>query len=143
MKDYRGKTLDRTFTKSFFIQAPIRLALLPGKWITGLPKAKSQEPLILEFSRIMDRPLLFRSLAVLDADGQAVKGNISVVEKETRWEFVPSSPWDAGQYRLAVSTDLEDVAGNNVRASFDVAADETIMNVKSAGRVFVPFILKN
>lgn len=42
MKDYRGKTLDRTFTKSFFIQAPIRLALLPGKWITGLPKAKSR-----------------------------------------------------------------------------------------------------
>lgn len=143
MKDFRGKTLAGAFTKSFTAEAPIRSALLPEKWLSGLPKAKSQEPLILKFSRIMDRPMLFRSIRVLDADGQVVKGSMTVLENETRWEFVPSSPWDAGQYRLAVSTDLEDVAGNNVRASFDVAEDETIMNVKSAGRVFVPFILKN
>lgn len=143
MKDFRGKTLARAFTKSFTAEAPIRSTLLPEKWLSGLPKAKSQEPLILIFSRIMDRPMLFRSIRVLAADGQAVKGSMTVLENETRWEFVPSSPWDAGQYRLAVSTDLEDVAGNNVRASFDVAEDETIMNLKSAGRVFVPFILKN
>ena len=142
MKIYRGKTLDRTFRKSFFIQAPIRLALSPEKWITGLPKAKSQEPLILEFSRIMDRPLLFRSLAVLDVDDQAVKGNMTVVENETRWEFIPSSQWQSGPYRLAISTDLEDVAGNNVRAAFDVAVDETMMNEKSVERVFLQFYPK-
>lgn len=143
MNDYRGKPLDRTFTKSFIIQAPIRSALLPGKWITDLPKAKSQEPLILEFSRIMDRPLLFRFLAVLDADGQAVKGNIVVVGHETRWEFIPSAQWQSGLYRLAISTDLEDVAGNNVRAAFDVAVDETIMNEKNVEQVFLPFYPKH
>ena len=143
MKDYRGKPLDRTFTKSFIVQAPIRLALLPEKWITGLPKAKSQEPLILEFSRIMDRPLLFRSLAVLDADGQAVKGNIAVVEHETRWEFIPSSQWQSGPHRLVISTDLEDVAGNNVRAAFDAAVDETMMNEKNVEQVFLPFFPKH
>lgn len=143
MKDYRGKPLDRTFTKSFIIQAPIRSALLPEQWITDLPKAKSQEPLILEFSRIMDRPLLFRSFAVLDADGQAVKGNIAVVEHETRWEFIPSAQWQSGPHRLVISTDLEDVAGNNVRAAFDVAADETIMDEKNVGEIFLPFFTKH
>lgn len=143
MKDYRGKTLARAFTKSFIAKAPIRSALLPEKWLSSLPKAKSQEPLILKFSHIMDRPMLFRSIRVLDADGQAVKGSVTVLENETRWEFIPSSPWQAGQYRLAVSNDLEDVAGNNVRAAFDVAADETIMNEKSAEQVFVLFTPKN
>jgi len=143
MKDYRGKTLDRTFTKSFIIQAPIRSALLPEKWITDLPKAKSQEPLILEFSRIMDRPLLFRYLAVLDADGQAVKGNIAVVEHETRWEFIPSSPWHSEPHRLVISTDLEDVAGNNVRAAFDVGVDETMRNEKNVEQMFLPFFPKH
>ena len=142
MKDYRGRTLDRTVTKSFFVQAPIRMALLPEQWITGLPQAKSQEALRLEFSRIMDRPLLVRSLAVLDADGQAVKGNVTVVKNETRWEFIPSSPWQSGPYRLAISTDLEDVAGNNVRAAFDVAADETVMNEQSVAQVFLQFFPK-
>ena len=142
MKDYRGRTLDRTFTKSFFVQAPIRMALLPEKWIAGLPRAKSQEALILEFSRIMDRPLLFRSLAVLDADGQVVKGNVTVAENETRWEFIPSSPWQSGPYRLAISTDLEDVAGNNVRTAFDVAADETMMNEQNVAQVFLQFFPK-
>lgn len=143
MKDYRGKTLDRTFTKSLIIKAPIRLALSPETWITGLPKAMSQEPLVLEFSRIMDRPLLFRSLAVLDADGRAVKGKMTVAENETRWEFIPSSPWQSGPYRLVVSTDLEDVSGNNVRAAFDVAVDETMMNEKDVDQVFLQFVPKN
>ena len=92
MKDYRGTTLCRAFTKSFTVRAPIRSALLPEKWITRLPKAKSQEPLILEFSRTMDWPMLFRSIRVLNAGGQAVKGNIMVLENETRWELIPSSP---------------------------------------------------
>lgn len=143
MKDFRGKPLARAFTKSFTATAPIRSALLPEKWLSGLPRAKSQEPLMLKFSRIMDRPMLFRSIRVLDADGQVVQGSMTVLEHETRWEFVPSSPWQPGPYRLAVSTDLEDVAGNNVRASFDGAEDETMMHGKSAGRVFVPFILKH
>lgn len=143
MKDYQGNTLDRDFTKSFTVQAPLRSAIQPEKWMTRLPKARSREPLILEFLRIMDRPMLFRSIRVLDADGQVVKGTMTVLENETRWEFIPSLPWHSGQYRLAVSTDLEDVAGNNVRAAFDVAVEETIMNEKSAGQAFVPFIPKN
>ena len=143
MKDYRGKTLAGAFTKSFTAKAPIRSALLPEKWLSSLPKATSHEPLILKFPRIMDRPMLFRSIRVLDADGHVVKGSMTVLENETRWEFVPSSPWHSGQYRLAVSTDLEDVAGNNVRAAFEVVEDEMITNVKSAGQVFVPFIPKN
>lgn len=143
MKDYRGKPLARAFTKSFTATAPIRSALLPEKWLSGLPTAKSQEPLILTFARIMDRPMLYRSIRVRDADGQVVTGSMMMLENETRWEFVPSSPWQAGPYRLAVSTDLEDVAGNNVRAPFDVAEDETMRHGKSAGRVVVPFILKH
>lgn len=142
MKDFRGRTLAGAFTKSFTAKAPIRSAPLPETWLSGLPTAKSQEPLILTFSRMMDRPMLFRFIRVLDADGHVVQGSMTVLENETRWEFIPASPWQAGQYRLAVSTDLEDVAGNNVRASFDAAEDETMMNGKSAGRVFVPFILK-
>jgi hypothetical protein len=143
MKDYRGKSLARSFTKSFTVNTPIRSALLPEKWIKHLPKAKSQGPLTLEFLRIMDRPILFRSIRVLDEAGKTVRGEITVLENETGWEFIPSSPWHSGQYRLAVSTDLEDVAGNNVRAAFDVAIDETVMNKKSVEQVFVPFILKD
>ncbi len=142
MKDFRGKPLARAFTKSFTAQAPIRSALLPETWLSRLPTAKSHEPLILTFSRIMDRPMLFRFIRVLDADGHVVQGSMTVLAHETRWEFVPASPWQAGQYRLAVSTDLEDVAGNNVRTSFEVAEDEPMMHGKRAERVFVPFILK-
>jgi len=40
---------------------------------------------------------------------------------EMRWAFAPREPWSRLPHALHVDTELEDLAGNNLRKLFDVA----------------------
>jgi hypothetical protein len=60
-------------------------------------------------------------LAPSSAEASAeLAGMIRVIDEETRWTFEPTQPWTAGRYVLAISTQLEDSAGNNVGRPFEV-----------------------
>jgi hypothetical protein len=64
---------------------------------------------------------------------------VSIVGGETRWRFTPRSPWGAGDYRLVVGTDLEDVAGNSIARPFEVdATGPTTAHLKTE-TVALPF----
>jgi hypothetical protein len=62
-----------------------------------------------------------------------------VSSAETRWAFAPSSAWKRGGYTLRVDTELEDLAGNNLRKLFDVAPGDTSATGVDAAQVSMSF----
>jgi hypothetical protein len=79
----------------------------------------------------MDHALLERTLSV-----SGVSGKIAIRNQETEWRFTPDSPWKAGNYELAIDSDLEDICGNRLDRPFDVdlrapAATQTAVRVKT------------
>ena len=67
---------------------------------------------MVRFDEPLNRALLFTSVAVVDERGDAVHGSIEVGTGEREWSFTPAQPWQPGRYRLQVSPELEDAAGN-------------------------------
>ena len=68
----------------------------------------------------MDRGLLDRLIAIVNDEGNTLKGSVTVDREETRWSFTPSSAWVSGNYELIAGTELEDLAGNALNGLFEV-----------------------
>lgn len=122
--DSDGQPLKEGYEKSFQVTAADRTPPDPDSWHLEAPTAGSTTPLTLRFPEPLDRALLDRLLTVHDPTGQAVAGRVEVAAQETLWRLHPAQPWAAGTYTLRVDTDLEDLAGNNLRAPFDVDVQE-------------------
>ena len=73
----------------------------------------------MSFPRPLDYGLLHRALTV-SLRGTRVAGEVRLDAGETRWLFIPHERWQAGEYRLLVSSILEDVAGNRIGRPFEV-----------------------
>jgi hypothetical protein len=54
-----------------------------------------------------------------------VSGTVDIEAHETRWIFTPSEPWRAEDHVIDVDTELEDLAGNNLKHLFDVMPGDT------------------
>lgn len=61
-----------------------------------------------------------RLIIVEDSQGLIVKGEVSLASAESRWLLAPDVPWKAGEYRLVIGTELEDLAGNAINRPFEV-----------------------
>jgi hypothetical protein len=125
--DADGRPLGAAGSKTFrAVQADARQLDLHA-WTIQSPHEGTREPLAVRFPKPLDRGMLDRVLRVLRASGPnatpaatEIAGTVRVANDETLWTFEPSEPWIAGQYVLAVSTQLEDPAGNSVGQSFEV-----------------------
>lgn len=95
----------------------------PGNWKISAPKAGTRQPLKLHFFESMDNAMLRSGIAVLDAQSNAVKGKLQIGEEERSWSWVPEQAWTYGTYQLRISTDLEDLAGNNLIRLFDTPVE--------------------
>ena len=88
-------------------------------WTVSTPHAGSTDALSIAFHESLDQALLARALVVRDAVGKPVQGRTIIPAGETQWSFVPAALWAVGRYAIEVDTDLEDLAGNNLRRLFD------------------------
>ena len=75
---------------------------------------------MVTFPAPLDHGLLARALAVESSDGRLIDGDVALEAGDTRWTFRPRTPWDAGDYRLAALSILEDPAGNRIGRAFEV-----------------------
>ena len=89
-------------------------------WKIIVPEWNTLAAFTVRFPEPMDRGLLDRLIAVVDAAGNSVEGRIEIDAGETRWSFIPDAPWRAGDYELVVGTELEDLAGNTLAGLFEV-----------------------
>jgi hypothetical protein len=117
--DAKGVALVDSFRKPFRGGPAVRQPPDPKTWSIAAPTAGSQAPLVVDFRRPMNYPLLQRMLKISGKGGE-IAGGIDVGRNETEWRFTPRQPWTAGRYSLVVDTSLEDLAGNRVGQPFDI-----------------------
>jgi len=91
-----------------------------NRWQLTAPRADTRESLRCTFPEPIDWALLQNQLHAETATGQRVAGSFSIAPDETAWSFTPAQPWSADDYRLAIGTVLEDLAGNSVAKPFEV-----------------------
>ena len=118
-EDQRGQPLQEDYTKIIQVGAADRQKPRPEDWLIVPPKPGTTGPVRVLFTEPMDHGLLHSAIAVVDENEQILKGETSTKEKEQEWWFHPVHAWTAGNYRIRVSYDLEDLAGNNLRRLFD------------------------
>ncbi len=123
-RDGTGLPLQAAFETSFTVVSPDREIPRTDTWRITTPSPGTRDPLTLDFPEPLDAALLLRLLTVQRADGTAIPGRAELARAETRWSFTPESDWAADDYRIEVRTELEDIAGNNLRRPFDLDRDE-------------------
>jgi hypothetical protein len=118
-RDATGRPLATSFSKGFSVVAADRTSPAVAAWEIDPPGAGTRQPLVLRFPEMLDRALLSSTITAADPAGKVVHGEIDVAPGEQTWTLTPEAAWREGQYELRVSSELEDVAGNNLRRVFD------------------------
>lgn len=118
-RDASGRALGSDVSRTYLVTAADREPPSVERWIVRAPVAGSRLPLRVDFPEAFDRALLSSALAVSAPGGRRWPGAIEVAPGERTWLFTPNRPWQPGPYELAISTELEDVAGNSLRRVFD------------------------
>jgi hypothetical protein len=118
-RDADGRPIAASASKVFETTAPDRAVPVVDQWTIETPAAGTETPLVLRFPEVLDRALLSSAIVVADAEGETVRGDIDVLPGEETWTFTPARAWRQGTYNLRVSSELEDVAGNNLQRVFD------------------------
>jgi hypothetical protein len=118
--DAEGRPLSASACKKIRAVKAESKQLDPNAWTIETPLAKTRKPLSVRFPKPLDRAMLERVLRVLGPTNAEIAGAIHVTNEETLWTFEPRERWLPGHYVLAVSTMLEDPAGNSVGRPFEV-----------------------
>jgi hypothetical protein len=137
--DAKGNPLKETYRKAFRVGPPDDEPLDPKNWRLEVPAAGTRKPLVVRFPEPLDHALMDRLLHVTDEAGRLVRGTATITDEETRWEFTPERPWQAGRYQLVTETILEDLAGNSVGKPFEVDVFRQVQKEVRPERVQVPF----
>ena len=138
-RDAHDQQLKAPYKKSFQVIAPDERQPAPKKWKLSVPSPGTTDPLVVTFTESLDHAMLQRVLLVLEADGKRLSGEITVDQKETRWQFRPQQSWSKGRYALEVETTLEDLAGNSIARPFEVDVFDSVERVVSTKMINVPF----
>ncbi|HYT91194.1 MAG TPA: hypothetical protein VEL76_20945 [Gemmataceae bacterium] len=119
MLDADEQRLGKEFRKKFRTTDEDRKRIELSDWRIKAPASGTRQALLVSFPKALDRLGLERSLKVVDASGNAVKGRVEISAGERSWSFQPEQTWQAAAYRVEVDPDLEDTAGNTPRRAFD------------------------
>jgi hypothetical protein len=139
--DARGVRLVEGFTREFRGAPAVRVAADPKTWRLTVPKAGTNDALVISFPRPMDYVLLQRMIGIFDAHDE-IHGSIAVDRNETEWRFTPRAVWKPGSYRITADNTLEDISGNHLDRPFDVDVFETVTKRIAASTTSLPFIVR-
>ena len=142
MPDALGRPLADAFEHPFRVKAADRQKPNTQAWQITTPGAQSRDILTVTFDEPLDRALSLRLLQVLDEEGP-IQGAIQQGASGTTWQFTPTSAWKIGAHRLRINVLLEDLAGNNLRDTF-----ETEIRTEAADRggedyVYLPIEIRH
>ena len=118
-RDEDGNPLLERFEQRYEVGGDLRTRVNPRDWECSLPAAGTADALHVRFDRPLDHALLQHALEVSDNASRPVRGRPEIGAAERSWTFTPAAPWPAGEYRLAIDSRLEDLAGNSLARVFD------------------------
>lgn len=139
--DARGVPMIEGYRKSFRGGPAVRTPPDQHAWRLAPPRSDTSDPLVVDFGRSMNYPLLQRMLQVVGPRG-VVDGTIAVDRNESEWRFTPRTAWQAGSYRFVADTRLEDLAGNRIGQPFDIDVFERVTEHITTETVAVPFVVR-
>ena len=119
MTDQYGRAIREPVRKHFLAGDAVRGHISVQSWKLLRPAKGTKEPVELVFPGPLDWALLSRTVTVESARGSVINGRVTIDQCEKRWNFMPDSPWMAGEYRICVGPTLEDICGNNAAGAFD------------------------
>ena len=96
--DARGVPLVEAYRKTFRGGPAVRVPPDPARWKVSPPRAGTREPVVVDFDRPMNYPLLQRMIQIASARGRVV-GATAVDRQESQWRFTPGGGMD--QRRLS------------------------------------------
>lgn len=114
-----GRTLEQNFVKNFVAGNYDSLSPNTKQWKITTPKAGTNNALEVDFQESLDYMLVKNAISI-NYRGADIAGRFSVHSRESGFSFVPMSPWQKGEYILAVEARMEDLAGNNLDKLFDM-----------------------
>ena len=85
--------------------------------------------------------MLQRVLVVKHRSGRTIAGKIQVLDRETRWQFVPADPWNTGTYFVEVAANLEDLCGNSIARPFETKLQDNVA-AHPRTRIAIEFIVQ-
>ncbi len=139
--DARGVSMIQGFTKTFVGGPPNRTPPDPAQWRVTVPAKGTMNALVVDFPGPMNYSLLLKTIQV--TRGQAmVAGKVALDRHESEWRFTPDTPWQPGDYRLAIDTGIEDLAGNRIGAAFDIDIFENVSKTIERKSVTIPFTVR-
>jgi len=118
--DANAQPLAASYRRTFRVGPAAARPLSMASWRIDPPGAGTRDSLVVTFPAPLDHGLLARALAVETSAGRTIDGDVVLDAGDTRWAFRPRLPWDAGDYRLAALSILEDPAGNRIGRAFEV-----------------------
>jgi hypothetical protein len=142
-KDQWGQPLKAAFRHEFTAGPAIEKGISTADWRVTPPAGGTQAAVEIAFAWPLDRALAERTIGIVGSDGRPVAGNVSVEPGETRWRFVPASPWRAGAYQIVIDQSLEDVSGNQIGRAFEIDDRDPVAGAPRADRVFLPLTIKS
>ena len=138
----RGVPLGDDVTKTFQAGPADHDQPDPQRWRLEIPGAATRQPLRCDMGESLDWALLHSDLVVIDQSGTPLEGTVETVANESVWVFTPQRPWPVATFRLAVSSVLEDLAGNSVERPFEVDITDPKNATKVPETVFRVFTVK-
>lgn len=118
--DAKGQPLGSEYRRQFHVGPPDQTSPAPRDWTIRAPGAGTRDSLEIRFPEPLDSALARRLIIVEDVQGLIVKGQVSLASAESVWSLKPDAPWKAGEHRLVIGTELEDLAGNAINRPFEV-----------------------
>ena len=134
--DARGVAMVQGFTKSFVGGPPERTPPDPARWRVTAPAKGTTNALIVDFPGPMNYALLLKTIQA------PVAGKVALDRHESEWRFTPHAQWQAGDYKLAVDTGIEDLAGNRIGVPFDIDIFDKVSKTIERKSVSIPFTIR-
>ena len=117
--DAQGNALGKVYRKRFYVGDRDNKKPNIESWELALPKANTQDQLVIDFHESLDAILLQETVVIRDANEQVIEGSFELEKQERSLIFKPTNNWKKGNYTLQVDARLEDLAANNLNVLFD------------------------
>jgi hypothetical protein len=137
--DARGRPLGSEYRRQFRVGPADQTSPEPRTWTIRAPEAGTRGPLEIRFPEPLDSALARRLITVEDGQRRIVSGQVDLAAAESRWLLTPLERWRAGEYRLVIGAELEDLAGNAVNRPFEVDQFEQVSRQIEARQITLPF----
>ncbi len=122
--DIHGRPLDSGFEKTFVVTAEGKGPPDWRQWKITAPEAGTLASVSIDLGEPLDHACLLAFLRIKNAEGVTIGGEIMLEDAETVWHLKPREKWQPGEYTLEIDARVEDLAGNNLRGSFESGIDD-------------------